>query len=52
MISEGKKAEKEIPRAGLESEASLHRCLTICHQLLQTGHLLLLPLLFNKMEEE
>lgn len=44
-------AEKEIPRVGLESEASLHRCLTRCHQLLQTGHLLL-PLLFNKMEEE
>lgn len=44
-------AEREIPRAGLESEASLHRCLTRCHQLLQTGHLLL-PLLLNKMEEK
>lgn len=52
MIREGKMTEKEIPRAGPELEASLHRCLTICHQLHQTGRLLLPSLLFNKMEEE
>lgn len=36
-----------VPEAGLGSVASLHHCLRRCHQLLQTGHLLLFSSLWD-----